>query len=267
MSRMLSRSDNGKFLALELLTTRRAEVLSRITEGEPPSTSFYSFLKLTRKKYFVSYLDQLKEALEADDMMDFLGNETFQSYSHAKNGFSMKEVLSVPSIVERAITGLAAELIDSGDVKPGDAMAATLLVHEMLGQAATIRAESFTQTRDEIIRFYHSYQEEIDRFPSNLAATLDFSTLLLSAVKKCRDLVGAERCAFFTRDLLTNALHLEASNFDEKTFGEELLKHVARQWPSSKEGKTAKARFKLEDAVSAPPAAGKKRKPKAAAAP
>ena len=220
MSRMLSRSDDGKFFALELLTTRRAEVLARIAEDESPSTSFYSFLKLTRKKYFVSYLDQLKEALEADDVTDFLGNETFQSYSHAKNGFSMKEVLSVPSIVERAITGLAADLVDSGDVKAGDAMTATLLIHDMLGQAGTIRAESFTQTRDEIVRFYHSYQEEIDRFPSNLAATLDFSTLLLSAVKKCRDLVGAERCAFFTRDLLTNELHLEASNFDEKTFGD-----------------------------------------------
>lgn len=224
MSANSSLSGDGKRLALKMLTARRAEVLARIPESESPTTAFYTFLKVTRKRFFSSYLGLLKEAIETGDTTDFMGNETFQSYSHAKNGFSMKEVLSVPTLVEKALVGLASDLAANGEAPAREALGAAVTVSGILGEAETIRAESFTQTRDEIVRFYHSYQEEIDRFPSNLAATLDSSTLMLSAVKKCRDLVGAERCAFFTRDLLTNELHLEASNFDELAFDEAAIR-------------------------------------------
>jgi HD-GYP domain-containing protein (c-di-GMP phosphodiesterase class II) len=206
--------EEGRRLALRLLTDRRADIIAMVAEEETPSSAFYAFLDMTRKTYISNYLDLLKSSIETDDLTDFLGDETFQSYSHAKNGFSMKDVLSVPSAVEKALVRLLSEMASSGDTSGNSALAASVIFSDILGQAETIRAESFTQTRDEVVRFYHSYQEEIDRFPSNLAATLDFSTLLLSAVKKCTELVGAERCAFFTRDLLTNDLHLEAANFD-----------------------------------------------------
>jgi HD-GYP domain-containing protein (c-di-GMP phosphodiesterase class II) len=198
----------------ELLGRRRSEVIARIPEEGSPGSAFYAYLKQTRRKYFSAYLDLLGGAVQTGDTTDFLGNETFQSYSHAKNGFSMKEVLSIPYLVERALVAQISDMVEHGEAEPQAALQAALLIGDTLGQAERIRAESFTQTRDEVVRFYHSYQEEIDRFPSNLAATFDFSTLLLSAVKKCRELIGAERCAFFTRDLLTNELHLEAANFD-----------------------------------------------------
>ncbi len=221
---MAGQSDPGgrERLVLELLGSRRAEVIARIPEEGSPGSAYYGYLKQTRRKYFGSYLELLAGAVETGDTTDFLGNETFQSYSHAKNGFSMKEVLSIPHLVEQALVEQISEMVQGGEAEPSTALQAALLVGDILGQAERIRAESFTQTRDEVVRFYHSYQEEIDRFPSNLAATLDFSTLMLSAVKKCRDLVGVERCAFFTRDLLTNELHLEAANFDhDAIFGED----------------------------------------------
>lgn len=56
---------------------------------------------------------------------------------------------------------------------------------------------------------------------------------MLSAVKKCKDLTGAERCAFFTRDLLTNDLHLEASDYDfaqpELRLDESIIKQLVHQ--------------------------------------
>ena len=215
-------SDEGKAQLLEALDRRREEILSRIDERDTPSSAFYAFMNMTRRKYLENYLELLREAIETGDSTDLLGNETFQSYSHAKNGFSLKEVLSIPSVVERSLVGVLAEMAASGDADAGAALEAVVLAGDVLGQAGTIRAESFTQTRDEVVRFYHSYQAEIDRFPSNLAATLDFSTLMLAAVKKCRDLTGAERCAFFTRNLLTNDLRLESSSFDDGgMFGEE----------------------------------------------
>lgn len=204
----------GVKLALEMLAQRRAEIITRIPESESPPSLFYTFLKQTRRKYLLGYLDLLKDAIATGDTTDFLGNETFQSYSHAKNGFSLKEVLSIPTLVEKALVGLASDIAASGEATADAALGASLIICDILGQAQTIRAESFTQTRDEVVRFYHSFQEEIDRFPSNLAATLDFSTLMLSAVKKCEELTGAERCAFFSRDLLTNDLHLEATDYE-----------------------------------------------------
>jgi len=223
----------GQKLALDMLSRRRADVVARIPESESPQSSFYTFLKQTRRKYFFNYLDLLRDAVATGDTMDFLGNETFQSYSHAKNGFGMKDVLCIPNLVEEALVGLASEMAERGEVNADAALEAAVMICDILGQAETIRAESFTQTREEVIRFYHSFQGEIDRFPSNLAATLDFSTLMLSAVKKCKDLTGAERCAFFTRDLLTNDLHLEASDYDfaqpELRLDESIIKQLVHQ--------------------------------------
>jgi HD-GYP domain-containing protein (c-di-GMP phosphodiesterase class II) len=223
----------GKKLALEILTRRRADVVARIPESESPASSFYAFLKQTRRKYFFSYMDLLKDAIESGDTTDFLGNETFQSYSHAKNGFTMKDVLSIPTLAERALVTLAGEMAAKGEVRADAALEAAAIICDILGQAETIRAESFTQTREEVVRFYHTFQEEIDRFPSNLAATLDFSTLMLSAVKKCKELTGAERCAFYSRDLLTNDLHLEASDYDfaelEVRLDESIIKQLVHQ--------------------------------------
>ena len=228
-----SGSGAGQKLALDMLSRRRADVVARIPESESPQSSFYTFLKQTRRKYFFNYLDLLRDAVATGDTMDFLGNETFQSYSHAKNGFGMKDVLCIPNLVEEALVGLASEMAERGEVNADAALEAAVMICDILGQAETIRAESFTQTREEVIRFYHSFQEEIDRFPSNLAATLDFSTLMLSAVKKCKDLTGAERCAFFTRDLLTNDLHLEASDYDfaqpELRLDESIIKQLVHQ--------------------------------------
>ena len=228
-----SGSGAGQKLALDMLSRRRADVVARIPESESPQSSFYTFLKQTRRKYFFNYLDLLRDAIATGDTMDFLGNETFQSYSHAKNGFSMKDVLCIPNLVEEALVGLASEMAERGEVNADAALEAAVMICDILGQAETIRAESFTQTREEVIRFYHSFQEEIDRFPSNLAATLDLSTLMLSAVKKCKDLTGAERCAFFTRDLLTNDLHLEASDYDfaqpELRLDESIIKQLVHQ--------------------------------------
>jgi HD-GYP domain-containing protein (c-di-GMP phosphodiesterase class II) len=214
MTSVPTNGGQGVKLALEMLTRRRSEVITRIPESESPPSLFYTFLKQTRRKYLLGYLDLLKDAIATGDTTDFLGNETFQSYSHAKNGFSLKEVLSIPTLVEKALVGLASDMAASGEATADAALSSSLIICDILGQAETIRAESFTQTRDEVVRFYHSFQEEIDRFPSNLAATLDFSTLMLSAVKKCEELTGAERCAFFARDLLTNDLHLEATDYE-----------------------------------------------------
>ncbi|MHB8895370.1 MAG: HD domain-containing phosphohydrolase, partial [Candidatus Geothermincolia bacterium] len=218
-------SHDGVKLAIEVLGKRRAEILARIPENDTPSTSFYAFMKQTRKKYFNGYLDSLKGALADGDTTDFLGNETFQSYSHAKNGYSLQDVICVPTVVKTAVLSVIRDMVQSGDASASDAFEATLTLTEILGQAESIRAQSFTQTRDEIIKFYHAYQEDIDRFPSNLAATLDFSTLMLSSIKKCIELVDAGRCAFITRDILTNDLHIEASNFDhQKVFGDGAFK-------------------------------------------
>ncbi|MBU1672211.1 MAG: GAF domain-containing protein [Actinobacteria bacterium] len=230
-------SGKGKRLAVELLTDRRSELFALIPEDESPPSPFYGFLKQTRRKYFGSYLDSLADAVRSGDTTDFLGNETFQSYSHAKNGFLLRDVISVPACVNRAVSTLLKSLLDRGEAEGAAAFEAAILLDDLLTQSQAIRSQSFTQTRDEVINFYHAYQEEIDRFPSNLAATLDFSTLMLAAVKKCVELVGVGRCAFFTRDLLTNELHLEASNFDhERAFGngavkldESLVKQLVHQ--------------------------------------
>lgn len=211
----------GRNLALDILAKRRADVLARIPENETPSSSFYAFLKLTRKKFFNNYLEALKGAVSSGDTTDFLGNETFQSYSHAKNGYALRDVLSVPVAVKTALLQEVRDAVNRGDARPEAALDCSLIFVQLLGEAENIRAQSFTQTRDEIIKFYHEFQEDIDKFPSNLAATLDFSTLMLSSIKKCLELVDAGRCAFMTRDLLTNELHVEASNFDHAAvFGE-----------------------------------------------
>jgi HD-GYP domain-containing protein (c-di-GMP phosphodiesterase class II) len=211
----------GRKLALDVLTRKRPEVLARIPEDETPSSSFYAFSKQTRRKYFNAYLDSLKGAVADDDTTDFLGNETFQSYSHAKNGYALKDVLCVPGVIKKTLLLVVKDMVDDGETTPGSAFQCAILFNDVLGQAETIRAQSFTQTRDEIIKFFQAYQEDIDRFPSNLAATLDFSTLMLSSIKKCIELVDAGRCAFITRDLLSNQLHVEASNFDhQRMFGD-----------------------------------------------
>jgi hypothetical protein len=127
----------------------------------------------------------------------------------------------VPLVVRRAIVGVIKDMVVAGETDPAAAFECSVLLDELLSEAGCIRAQSFTQTRDEVIKFFHAFQEDIDRFPSNLAATLDFSTLMLSSIKKCLELVDAGRCAFLTRDLLTNELHVEASNFDhERVFGD-----------------------------------------------
>lgn len=216
--------EEGVELALEILARRRSEIIARIPEEDSPSSPFYSFLRQTRARFFTAYLDLLEATLETGDSTDFMGNETFQSYSHAKNGFALRDVLSVPGLVERAFLAVTMEMVERGEATPRDALSLSVTLGRLLGEAETVRAESFTQTRDEIIRFYHSFQEEIDRFPGNLAAMLDFSTLMLSALKRCKDLVGASRCAFFARDLLTNELRLEASSFEAKAFGDGTVK-------------------------------------------
>ena len=229
----LSFSTNGKRLALEVLGRRRAEILSRIPAEDSPSSHFYSFLKLTRKKFFAGYLELLYDTVNSGDTTDFLGNETFQSYSHGKNGFELQEVLQVPVSVKGAVQDVLREMVENGEAEGGVAVEVVSRISALLDEAEIVRAQAFNQTREEVIKFYHAYQEEIDRFPSNLAATLDLSTLMRSAVKKCTELLGVKRCAFFTRDLLTNELHLMVSNFDhDRIFGEAAVlldEHLVRQ--------------------------------------
>ena len=88
MAEALLESVEGRKLALDVLSRKRSEVLARIPENDTPGSSFYAFTKQTRKKYFTAYLGLLQAALEDRDTTDFLGNETFQSYSHAKNGYA-----------------------------------------------------------------------------------------------------------------------------------------------------------------------------------
>src|SRR5450756_570667 len=77
----------------------------------------------------------------------------------------------------------------------------------------------------QVIKFDHACQEEIDKFPSNLAATLDLRTLTRSAVKKCKELLDVGRIAFFAKDLVTDELRLMASDFgQERIFDESPVK-------------------------------------------
>lgn len=211
----------GRKAALEVLSNKRPEIISALREDALPPSSYYAFLKQTRKKFFSQYLDALKGALQDDDPTDFLGNETFQSYSHAANGFELRQVLQVPVAVRQAFVDVLEQMVSDGEVKPERALVASGVVGDLLDEVQLIRAQSFIQTRDESLKFFHSYQEEIDRFPSNLASTLDFTTLMRFSIKKCTELVDVQRCAIFTRDLVSNELHLMASNFDhERVFGE-----------------------------------------------
>jgi len=220
-----SLNEDGRTLALEILTKRRSDILSLISKDDTPSSSFFALLNQTRRRYFNSYLDSLEEAVDTGDTTDLLGNETFQSYSQGKDGYSLREVLKVPAAVKRAVTGMITEMVTNKEADPHAALGAKALLDELLDQAGTIRAESFMQTRDEVIKFYHAFQEEIDKFPSNLAATLDLETLLRSAAKKCTELFDVGRCAFFTMDLVTGELHLIASNFGhERIFDESPVK-------------------------------------------
>ena len=117
---------------------------------------FYAFNKQTRKKYFNGYLDSLKGTVADGDTTDFLGNETFQSYSHARNGYSLRDVLKVPAVVKKAVSGVISEMVTGEETDactPPSRRDAVL--EEILDQAKTLRAQSFTQTRDEVIKFYH----------------------------------------------------------------------------------------------------------------
>lgn len=207
-------ASEGATFALEVLSRKRSEILSGLLDQDIPDASFYAFQKQTRKKFFTHYLDSLREAVRFGDTTDFLGNETFQSYSHARNGFLLRDVLKIPVAVKKSIHGVVSGMLDDEEIQPAAALGAMEIIDGILEEAESIRAQSFTQTRDEVIRFYHTYQQEIDRFPSNLAATLDFKTLMLSAVKKGLELLDAGRCLFLSRDLLTNILHVEAASFE-----------------------------------------------------
>jgi len=213
--------EEGRKAALVILTGKRQEIIASLREDASPPTAYYAFLKQTRKKFFAQYIEALKDAIEAKDTTDFLGNETFQSYSHAVNGFALKDVLQVPAAVRLAIHDVMEQMISDSEMKSGKALAATILLDDILDEAQLIRAQSFIQTRDEALKFFQSYQEEIDRFPSSLASTLDFTTLMRSSIKKCTELVDVQRCAIFTRDLVSNELHLMASNFEhDRVFGD-----------------------------------------------
>jgi HD-GYP domain-containing protein (c-di-GMP phosphodiesterase class II) len=213
--------EEGRKAALDILAAKRQEIIAALREDASPSTAYYAFLKQTRKKFFSQYVDALKGAIADRDTTDFLGNETFQSYSHAVNGFALKDVLQVPAAVRLAIHEVMEQMVGAGEMKPGKALAATVLLDDVLDEAQLIRAQSFIQTRDEALKFFQSYQEEIDRFPSSLASTLDFSTLMRASIKKCMELVDVQRCAIFTRDLVSNELHLMASNFEhDRVFGD-----------------------------------------------
>ncbi|MBK5091937.1 MAG: GAF domain-containing protein [Actinobacteria bacterium] len=209
-------SEDGRSLAVDILTRSRLDILSRISKDDAPSSSFFALLNQTRRRFFNGYLDSLKEAVATGDSTDLLGNETFQSYSQGRDGYSLREVLKVPASVKKALGSIINEMVANKEIDAHAALGAKAALDEILDQAGTIRAESFMQTRDEVIKFYNSYQEEIDRFPSNLAATLDLRTLMRSAVKRCTELLDVGRCAFFTRDLVTDELRLMASNFDHE---------------------------------------------------
>ncbi|MDD5748396.1 MAG: GAF domain-containing protein [Actinomycetota bacterium] len=198
-----------------VLRKRRADVLEKIRPGMSPNSDYYANLKQTRKKFFGHYVEMLLDSLVSGDTTDFLGNETYEAYSQAKYGFRMDEIVRIPTAVKAAVKEVLEEAVSSNDVDAHQAFKFNVVVDELLDQAQLIRVQAFNQTREEIIKSYHELQEEIDGFPSNLAATFDFQTLMKSAVKKAIELLGVQRCAFFTRDLMSNDLHLKASNFDD----------------------------------------------------
>lgn len=208
--------DEGRSLAHDILTAQKNDIISRIPAEQSPPAPFYEFLKQNRKRFYATYIDAIARAVMTGDTTDFLGNETFQSYSHARNGFALKEVLSVPTAVKTAVLDVLSQMVDSGAVSGRGAYSAFTVIDWLLDQAQTIRAQAFIQTRDEAVAFFHDHQVEIDRFPTSLASMLDFETLMGSAIKKCIELVGAGRVAFFSRDLAVDEMCLIASNFDHE---------------------------------------------------
>lgn len=236
MCALFSGSEAARKLLLKAFQDRKTEIIERIPESGAPPASFYEIVNSSRDEYFSEYVERVQGAIESGNIDGFLGKETYEGYSLAKNGCSLNSVISVPGLVEKAVLSTLSRLVETEGASVRDAMEATTLLNELVAEALEVRAASYAQTRDEAVRFYHEYQEEVDHFPDNLAATLDFDTLLLSAVKKCRDLLNIERCAFFSRDLLTNDLHLESTSMlevadDQAVFklDDEVLQQVVRE--------------------------------------
>ena len=218
-------NEDVRSLAVEVLTRRRSDILSSIFKDDAPPSSFFNLFTRKRRRFYDGYLDSLKEAVATGDTTDLLGNETFQSYSQGRDGYSLREVLKVPTAVKKGVAGVIVEMVANREIDPYAALEVKAALDEILDQAGTTRAESFMQTRDEVIKFYHACQEEIDKFPSNLAATLDLRTLMRSAVKKCTELLDVGRIAFFAKDLVTDELRLMASDFGhERIFDESPVK-------------------------------------------
>lgn len=217
--------EKGRDFLLDLLSRKRIEIIRRVIDQKYISSSFYSTIRQTPKKYLNSQLDCLLDAVKFGETLDFLGNETFQSYSNAKSGVALDDILAIPTSIRKAVADTIDEMFGKGEVEADTALEAIRILDDFLWEATVIRSKSFVQTREEIIHFYYGYQEEIDRFPSNLAATFDVSTLMASAVRKALKLIDVEYCAFFSRDLLTNEFRVEASNFDHaNVFGGNIMK-------------------------------------------
>ncbi|MDD5448023.1 MAG: GAF domain-containing protein [Actinomycetota bacterium] len=218
-------NERGRSFLIDLLSTKRVEIIKRIVDQKLISSSFYSTIRQTPKKYLNDQLGCFLDAIKFGETLDFLGNETFQSYSNAKGGVTFDDILAVPGSIRKAVIDTIDEMLGKGEVEADTAVEAIRILDDFLWEAMVIRSKSFVQTRDEIIHFYHGYQEEIDKFPSNLAATFDTSTLMTSAVRKALKLIDVEYCAFFSRDLLTGEFHVEASNFDHaNVFGGNIMK-------------------------------------------
>ncbi len=231
-----SQEDVRRYLR-ETLESGCEEILRGISRDEGPSYAYFRFLKTNRRRYFMRYLDSLGWAIESGDGTDFLGNETFEGYKCAEHGLSLREIVEVPQVIRAAVgcvlTRRAEESPDQGIL----ALRGKQYLDGLLDQASVIRAQSIVQTKEEIVHFFHSSQEEIDRFPENLAATLDLDTLLESASRELLDLVPARKCVFLERELATEKLYVLFANFDHiPVLGQggleldaEILKNVFRE--------------------------------------
>ena len=123
-----------------------------------------------------------------------------------------------------------------------------------------IHAEGFdTGVRYElsVCNLKQSAKDIAPNFRADDHALRGFQPLLPDKPFKLLDRLKKEKC-LDAADLFYVGFHFSEGTGDEQKFGRQLLEHVAKRWPSTKDGKAAKNKLKLATQpapVSLPPAA------------
>ena len=109
------------------------------------------------------------------------------------------------------------------------------------------RAESFDAGLRFELGVCHLKQSAKDLAPHLRAddhALRGFQALLLDKTVKLFDRLKKEKCLDAT-DLFYVGFHFSEGTGEEQKFGRQLLEHVAKRWPATKDGKAAKNKLKL----------------------